>query len=328
MGRFLEQEKKRLVPYKLSTAHISAEAKEPGVYRRKAYPFCQPRELSAENVYSGFRDEALDYFNRNGIKWHDAIDRKPSNHLCDSQVCSVNFLFAFHEQPEALAALLQPVYPELRRMLPVEDGQYVAFEWIGAENYLGEKMARNQKRTRGANYTSADAAVYFERMDGLKQFVLIEWKYTESYSPTWLKFASSGTDRKEIYWHLYDRDDCPIDKNLLGNFDYLFYEPFYQLMRQQFLAHEMERAGELGADRVSLLHLSPAANQDFKKVTSPQLEHLGDSPTRIWAKLMRGNDRFAAWDLEGLFGNFEAEDFPELKDWFAFLVERYAWVRD
>ena len=217
MARFLESEKKRLAEYKNSTSHLSSAAREPGVYKNHVYPHVLPRDLSSENLYGGFRTQALAYFDRNAIKWHDAIDRRPSNHLCDSQVCSVNFLFAFHDQPEALAALLRPVFPEIRRMLPVEDGQFVAFEWIGAENYLGERKSPNRKRARGALFTSADAAVMFERDDGQKQFVLIEWKYTESYYPTWLKFSKSGTDRTQIYRHLYDRADCPLDKDLLSS---------------------------------------------------------------------------------------------------------------
>lgn len=59
-------------------------------------------------------------------------------------------------------------------MLPVENRQYVAFEWIGQENYLGERISRNGRRTRGANFTSADAAVLFERSDKKRQMVLIE----------------------------------------------------------------------------------------------------------------------------------------------------------
>jgi hypothetical protein len=51
-------------------------------------------------------------------------------------------------------------------MLPIENGQYVAHEWIGQQNYLGERIARNGKRTRGANFTSADAAVMFQQQDG------------------------------------------------------------------------------------------------------------------------------------------------------------------
>jgi len=53
-------------------------------------------------------------------------------------------------------------------------------------------------------------------------------------------------------------------------------------MRQQFLASKMEAARELGADVVSLLHISPDANDDFKRVTSPQLIAFGATPTEIW----------------------------------------------
>ena len=103
------------------------------------------------------RQPILAYFARNKIKWHDGQDGKPDNHLCDSQVCCANFLFPFFDKPKALAGLLRPFFPNILEMLPIEDGQYVAFEWIGQQNYLGEKVSRNGKRTRGANYTSADA---------------------------------------------------------------------------------------------------------------------------------------------------------------------------
>ena len=212
--------------------------------------------------------------------------------MCDSQVCCVNFLFPFADKPLALKSLLLPIYPQISAMLPVESGKYVSFEWIGEKNYLKELTHHNIKRTRGANFTSADAIVMFERTDGKRQTVLMEWKFTESYGGTDLKFAKSGKDRRQIYQHLYEADDCPIDKAVSGNYDALFFEPFYQLMRQQFLAHEMEKARENGADIVSLLHIAPGHNQDFKRVTSASLKELGNSPTNIWSRLMNFSDRF------------------------------------
>jgi hypothetical protein len=176
-----------------------------------------------------------------------------------------NFLFPFADKREALPTLLKPIFPNLKEMLPIEDRLYVAFEWIGQQNYLKEKISRNGQRTRGANFTSADAAVRFRRTDGREQISLIEWKYTESYSSVNLEVAASGQSRVEIYRWLFEQSDCPIDKARLPCFEALFYEPFYQFMRQQFLAHEMEKARELGADVVSLLHIAPALNLDFKK---------------------------------------------------------------
>ena len=204
----------------------------------------------------------------------------------------------------------------------------VSFEWIGAHNYLGEKISRNGKRTRGANFTSADAIVMFERTDKKRQIVLIEWKYTESYGGTNLKFAKSGTDRTNIYRHLYNSPDCPIRKEMLTSFDSLFFEPFYQFMRQQFLAHEMEKVREMNADIVSLLHIAPVHNLDFRKVTSPQLKHLGNSPTEIWRKLVRGECRFKSVYTEDLFGKLSKQQLPNMSQWLEYIYARYPWIKD
>jgi hypothetical protein len=212
-------------------------------------------------------------------------------------------------------------------MLPIENGQYIACEWIGRENYLGEKIARGGNRTRGANFTSADAAVMFEQTDGKRQIVLIEWKYTESYGATSLKIAKSGTDRTTIYKPLFESDDCPINKDLLPNFDSLFYEPFYQFMRQQFLAHEMERAQERGANTVSVLHIAPARNTDFRKVTSPELEALGETAASVWKKLVRPRGRFINVSTEQLFGKLSVDQLPEMQAWLEYVCMRYAWLR-
>jgi hypothetical protein len=238
----------------------------------------------------------------------------------------VNFLFPFVDRPDQLARALLPVFPEIREMLPIESG-YVEFEWIGLENYLDEKAPRGAQRTRGANCTSADAAVLFLREDGKRQFVLIEWKYTESYGGTPLQVAKSGTDRTRIYEKLFRRDDCPLDKDLLPSFASLFYEPFYQFMRQQFLAHQMELAREKGADIVSVLHIAPACNKDFGRVTSPELEALGDSALGIWQRLVRPSNRFVSVRTEELFGHLSADDLPGMAEWLDYLHARYPWIQ-
>ena len=326
MGRFLADEKPKQAQFKACSPYFSEPARAEGLYKNHPYPFCLPREYANENLFPEIRQPIMAYFARNEIMWHDGRDGKPSNHLCDSQVSCGNFLFPFFDKPKALAVLLRPIFPDLQEMLPIEDGQYVAFEWIGNYNYLCEKMSRNGKRTRGANFTSADAAVMFKRKGGQKQIVLIEWKYTESYYPIWLKYAASGTDRTKIYEHLYIADDSPISKETLPNFDCLFYEPFYQFMRQQFLAHEMEKAHELGAHKVCLLHISPAHNKDFMRVTSPDLHAIDMSATKVWSKLVKNSDRFIGEFTENVFGNFQVERFPELNEWWRYIVTRYNWV--
>ncbi|MEO8613269.1 MAG: hypothetical protein ABI690_35590, partial [Chloroflexota bacterium] len=132
--------------------------------------------------------------------------------------------------------------------------------------------------------------------------------------------------RSLIYAPLYDRDDCPLDKSILPHYDALFYEPFYQFMRQQFLAQEMERAHEVGADVVSLLHIAPAHNHDFPTVTSPDLRGVGSSVTEVWKRLVKASDRFASVSTEALFGKFSANEHPDLAAWSDYVNTRYAWL--
>jgi Restriction Endonuclease associating with ARP len=326
MGGFLESEKRKQAEFKARSTYFSESARLEGVYKGKPRPFCVPIGYAEQNLFPEIRKSALSYFAEHGIKWHDGQNGKSSNHLCDSQVCCVNFLFPFAEKPVELAQVLRPIFPKLEKTLSVESKKYVSFEWIGQENYLGEKISRNGQRTRGANFTSADSIVMFEREDKKRQVVLIEWKYTESYGGTFLKISRGGTDRTSIYRHLFESTDCPIRKDILPSFDALFYEPFYQFMRQQFLASEMEKAHEMGADIVSLLHIAPAHNINFRKVTSPELVELGDSTTSIWNKLVIPEKRFTSVSTEQLFGNLSVNQLPGMKSWLEYIQARYAWV--
>lgn len=226
-----------------------------------------------------------------------------------------------------MAEVLRPVFPTLQEMLKVEGERYIAFEWIGQENYLGERVVRDGKRTRGRHFTSADAVVMFKRTDGKHQTVLIEWKYAEAYGRESLKISKSGTDRTAIYRSLFTRDDCPINKDVLTDFDALFYAPFYQLMRQQLLAHEMEQAKELGTASVCVLHIAPDHNTDYRRVTSPELAALGETVTDVWQQLVRPPGRFISVSTEQLFGRLSVEQLPEMRGWLEYIHARYRWVK-
>lgn len=326
MKKFLESEKIIQTKFKADSKYFSDSARLDGIYKKKHRPFCLPVKLSEQNLFPEIRESAILHFSENNIKWHDGLNGKPSNHLCDSQVCCVNFLFPFADKPEALVKVFRSVFPQIERMLPVESGKYVSFEWIGQENYLREKISRNGQRTRGANFTSADAIIMFERKDKKRQIVLIEWKYTESYSSTPYHKSKSGTDRTKIYRHLYESEDCVINKDVLPGFDLLFYEPFYQFMRQQFLAHEMEKAREMEAEIVSVLHIAPKHNTDFRRVTSPKLKTLGESATGVWKNMIEPEDRFISVSTENLFGKLSGSKLPEMKAWVGYIHDRYQWV--
>jgi len=327
VGKFLESEKARLSTFKQESGYFSHESLADGLYREKPRSYCLPEERSSENLFSDIRNSVINYFTEYEIIWHRGINKRPSNHLCDSMVSCVNFLFPFADKPMALEELFRPLFPTIEEILPMEkDGLFLAFEWVGKRNYLGERIRGDGKRTRGANFTSADAAVMFQRQDKKKQIVLIEWKYTESYSSTPLKSAKSGTDRTRIYEHLFQHQDFPLKKELLPSFDSLFYEPFYQFMRQQALAHEMERERELDADIVSLLHIAPDMNKEFQRVTSPSLADRGETVIQIWKDLQGVPDRFRSISTEELFSRFPIQDYPALDSWWEYITSRYSWI--
>jgi hypothetical protein len=83
-----------------------------------------------------------------------------------------------------------------------------------------------------------------QRSDGVRVLVVIEWKYLESYGPESVATSARGTDRVATYQHLLDEASCPIKR---GAHERLFFEPYYQLMRQALLAWQMVEHNELEA---------------------------------------------------------------------------------
>ncbi|MYD98233.1 MAG: hypothetical protein F4X98_12740 [Gammaproteobacteria bacterium] len=306
---FRDSEKRRLEPLKEDL--FTHAACEPGLYRGRRRPFCLHEHHSLENLHESIREDALRYFAGRGIRWHDGIDGAPSNHLCCSQSCCVNFWFPFVRAPQELAAVLRKIGYDVAEVLPFTDDEplddgappYVAFEWIGARNYLDEhrrgRVAADHERTRGAGFTSLDFAIRFRRGDGRIQILAGEWKYTEAYASK-SKRHSGKTDRLEqIYRPHLEHPDCQIVTGTV-ELDALFFDPFDQLMRQQLLCSAMEREHEMGADVVSLLHIAPQANGELmSRVTSPRLQELGNDVHGIWSRLT-SPDRFRGIHVEDL----------------------------
>ena len=297
---FRNREKRRLVD--LKPRLFSAAACKLGVYRKRERDFCLHKDQAKENLHASIRDEALRYFSERKISWHDGSRYEPSNHLCSSQCCCVNFWFPFIDAPKQLAQVLRGLGYDVAKMLPFELDRrgnscpYVAFEWNGWENYLGERV-RGQ-RTRGANSTSLDFAFRFCRSDRRTQIVAGEWKYTESYGVGRNKQISrNGTDRLEIYRRALENPIRQIKRGRLAP-EVLFFDPFDQLMRQQLLCSFMEGKREMKAHIVSLLHVAPKANRELMaRVTSPALQSYGSDIHEVWGKLVKSG-RFCGKSVE------------------------------
>jgi len=64
-----------------------------------------------------------------------------------------------------------------------------------------------------------------------------------------------------------------------------FWEPFYQLLRQQMLAWQMEKAT---GERTRVLHISPRANVALRRITSKAFAEMnGETESPVWTCQIR-----------------------------------------
>jgi len=263
-------------------------------------------------------------FKARKIQWHTYI-----GHGRSSQACCINFLAPMGRQPDILSHWIGSVLGIAPpKMLPVEtglDGEdwFVAFEYTGPGriDYLGE--ANGKVPQRGANATAADAAVAFERADGTREVILIEWKYTEEYRSHRLSKDANGT-RPRRYRAIAFAPDGPIRSDLGLTLADFFYEPLYQLIRQQMLAFQIEKRPESGFDRARVLHLSPSGNHALHHLTAPAFRTLEgvdhvDAFSAYEATLF-DPEAFIGRPIETAFASIT--DMPEA-DWIPRLRERY-----
>lgn len=228
-----------------------------GIYKNQPRPFVlfNPEK----NLWEKIREDAIDYFKHNRIVWWPG-DANPSGHMLSSQISCLNHLFILRNDKEAALMILKSINADFVDVFPDFENGYIGFEVVSKHSYLGE-VPKGKVQTRGANCTSVDAMMTGVLRNGKKLQVLIEWKYTELYPKTDKSKGSSGLTRKSRYDILIDHNDSPIKRTV--SIDNLYYEPFYQLMRQTLLAWQMtiNKAAELNAD--DWLHLDVIPQNNF-----------------------------------------------------------------
>lgn len=295
---FVAGERERAIAWKTRTPTLPEEARAPAPYMSDGvpvgmFPFCLPPEFAAFNLLPAIRATALKYFSRESIAWHQQTPCGPTNHLLSSQVQCVNALLAIADDVDRIRSAFGRVL-DISEILEVEPGRRVAFEYIGAKDYLAE-VSDGRRRWRGSHTTSADGAIRYRSSDGKVVICLIEWKYTEDYRGHELSAdpARLRMQRHEAAW----RDPAGPLRTDVVPYDDLFVEPFYQLLRQQLLAWRMEQAAELGAQKVRVLHVSPRGNVGLRtSLNRPSHHEAGSDVFEIWRSLLREPDSFATLD--------------------------------
>lgn len=279
-------------------------------------------ECRLDGLLPAAREPAERVFAALGIQWHPYI-----GHARSSQGCCVNFLMPMAARPDLLArwvgTLLGIDPPAMLAVEREEAGmhRYVAFEYTGPGgiDFLGE--AGGAAPPRGAHATAADAAVAFIDSAGRRQLLLIEWKYSEQYRAHRLSDDPSGT-RAARYADKAFAPSGPLRADLGLTLVDFFHEPFYQLLRQQMLAWQIERSGSF--DRARVLHLSPAGNRALHLVTAPALQKIKGVPQidafAAYRATLADPDAFLARTIERAFAPLAG--WAEA-DWYPALAERY-----
>ena len=294
---FVMRARRRATHWKSATPTLPEAARGPAAYLRDGkpqgmYPFCLPAGYATYNLLPDVRESALREFADKQIAWHAHTALGPTHHLLSSQIQCINALEPLAHDATLVAKALGDVLP-IAEPLEIEPGRLLAFEFIGQRDYLGE--VPDGARTRGAHTTSADAAIRYRTPDGTVEIALIEWKYTEEYLGHELS-ADKHDIRRGRYRKLWDAADSPLRTDLIP-YDDMFVEPVYQLMRQQLLAHELEKAHELDADVVRVVHVSPAGNAELRaSLNRDSHRAVGSDVFGIWRCMLTSPDRFRSID--------------------------------
>lgn len=233
------------------------------------------------NLWEGIRFDAIEYFERNKIGWWQGKTEEPTGHLLSSQMACVNHLYIVRQRKDIATKILEALDSQICEACIVDDG-YVEFEFVGEKQYLKEKAF-----TRGANCTSIDAVMMGLTKDGMKKMFFIEWKYTETYS-TENKYIEA---RSKIYDALITEPDSPFINGIIPSD--LYYEPFYQLMRQTLIADQCAKNADHGIASYMHIHIVPEKNYELKNnITSPNLQ--GTDIHDVWKNILKDSSKFKA----------------------------------
>ncbi len=266
------------------------------------------------NLWEGIRFDVKSYFKKNGIPWWSG-NIEPTGHLLSSQVACVNHLYPFRQRKDCVDKILNNISTKLLESSYVDSG-YVEFEKTGKQ-----PLGKERSVQRGANSTSIDSFMIGKNENGEKILILIEWKYTESYTPQSILNSKAGTNRLEVYRELLLKDNCPI---ITKNHEDLFYEPYYQLMRQTLLGWTMTQNKEYGATDWLHIHVIPEENKELREqITSKNLK--GNSFEESWKSQLRYPDKYIVISPQELLKPIiETED---TKSIISYLTERY-WTNE
>jgi len=216
------------------------------------------------NLWEEIRDKAIKYFEENSIEWHKDANNEPKKgpegHLLSSNISCVNHLFYLRDKRDLITLILKNIDERIIDAEIINNG-YVDFEIMDGKIIKNPLNEKSLERKRGSKSTSVDAVMIGKKNDGKNIIFLIEWKYTEKgYDPE-CKFIAKDNYHKH-YIDIIMEENCPINppENIKG----LFFEPYYQIMRQTLFGWKMIEALEYDCNEFICLNIVPKENIEYR----------------------------------------------------------------
>ncbi|MCJ7667033.1 MAG: hypothetical protein MUP04_01885 [Anaerolineae bacterium] len=325
MSDFRSRMKTATIRYKEEVLSL----RKPGNWRGGKYRHILPIEVWDLNLWEQIRDAARIHFVEEEIAWH-----AQRHNLLSSQILCVNIFFPLRNEQTLLAGFLANHIPQLAGV-----GK-MYFEYIGDKNYLNEPGGRGQLRT------SADVALEWFDTSNSRGLLLLEFKFTERefggcggatskgnadrlrcHRPTEIVEAPDrmcylAKPKERPYWQIALGPDSPLRIDLLTKEPYCpFRYDFYQLMRNQFLAHMIESDPHSGFRR-ALFGVAYHAENDNLLQMDRTFDGEGN-PLKAWAGLLREPDSFINLTLQDLLTWMDPRLPSHLEGWRSFLSEKY-----
>ncbi|MFC1937912.1 hypothetical protein ACFLWY_05095 [Chloroflexota bacterium] len=300
-----------------------------GKWRGKCYHHILPEEKWQYNLFEGSREQVINYFAENHIAWH-----QQKHNLLSSQVLCINLFFPLRRYLDVLKPLLSAHFDDVKRILDID------FEYTGP----CQKDYFHEGGVRGQNRTSSDVAIIWENKDYNKNVLLLEFKFAE---PGFGECSRQGNPnqrrcqsvksvikapdkecwraiRGRKYWQTILSDTSPFRRDMLTTERYCpFRYDFYQLMRNQLLAHCIETDSQLGFRRADFGVIYHADNEDLLRMARP---FGGErNPLKAWPKLLKDDSRFRfhTFTIQELVSVVNGALPEGLNVWRAYLKQRY-----
>jgi len=293
------------------------------------YEHILPARQWTQNLWSGIRRTAVDYFRRKKIKWHNQKDN-----LLSSQILCVNMFFSLKKHTSLLDSFLSDFYPSLAKVTDID------FEYIGprTRNYF------NELGGRGYNRTSADVAITWEDNKGKNNLLLVEFKFTEANFGECSKSGNPDrercnhaeliisspetqcyrSERKRTYWDIILSPQGPFIQEMLSKAKYCpFRYDFYQLMRNQLLAKCVAEDEDSGFHTVEFAVCYDDGNKTLMNLSHPIAGN--SNPFTSWQSFLKNPSSFKYFTIQQLLEHIDHTDnLPsELQQWRTYLNKRY-----